>query len=200
VSTVDFVSNRQIRKYFAITVRFISYEKLHNAILACRRSNGHHQAENIVTSSLEEVVSTFEITVLTHDFSVWLDESSSLIDVVWLIKDLKRWCVSTVTNVSKIHYFCKFPLPGNLKGRTEPPLSLYFGLSILLAFSKLLLFAFSGQFQRCTLVIGNDTHSKHFRKNCNPNLKKFKRMVVARKHFRTTSTSNQFVWRKLRPL
>jgi len=93
----------------------------------------------------------------------------------------------------------QFPFPGNLKGTTGPPLSLYFGLSILLAFSKLLLFVFFGQFQRSTLVIGNDTHSKHFRKNCNPNLK-FKRMVVARNHFRTTLTSDQFVWRKLRPL
>ena len=175
MSTVDFVSNRQIHKYFAITLRFISNEKLYNAILACRRSNGNHKAENIVTCSLEEIVSSFEITVLTHDFLL-LDESSSLIDVVWLIKYLKRWCVSTVTNISKIYYFCKFPLPGNLKGTSGPPLSLYFGLNILLAFSKLLLFVFFGQFQRCTLVIGNDTHSKHLSKNCKTNLKKFKRI------------------------
>ena len=33
VSTVDFLSNRQMRKYFAITVRFISDEKLYNAML-----------------------------------------------------------------------------------------------------------------------------------------------------------------------
>jgi len=51
-------------------------------MLACRRSSGHHKAENIVTRSLEEIASTFEITVLTHDFSALLDESSSLIDVV----------------------------------------------------------------------------------------------------------------------
>jgi len=60
-------------KYFAITVRFISNEKLYNAILACRRSNSHHKAENIVTRSLEEIVSTFQVTVVTHDFLVLLD-------------------------------------------------------------------------------------------------------------------------------
>jgi len=183
VSTVDFLSNRQMRKYFAITLRFISNEKLYNDVLTCRWSNGHHKTENIVTRRLEEIVSNFEITVLTHDFSALLDECSSLMDVVWLIKDLKGWCVSTVTNISKIYYFCliniysvccsgviygvvwvKYPLPGKLKVTIGPPLSLYFGLSILLTFSKLLLYAFFGQFQRCTLVIGNDTHSKHFRK------------------------------------
>jgi len=85
-------------KYFAITVRLISNEKLYNAMLTCRRSNSHHKSENIVTRRLEEIVSAFEITMLTHDFSPLLDESSSLIDVVWLINELKRWCVSTVTN------------------------------------------------------------------------------------------------------
>ena len=82
MSTVDFVANRQMRKCFAITVRFISNEQLYNAMLACRRSNGHHKAENILTRSLEEIASIFEITVLTHDFSALLDETSSLIDVV----------------------------------------------------------------------------------------------------------------------
>jgi len=71
-----------MRKYFAITLRFISNEKLYNAMLTCRRSNGHHKTENIATRSLEEIVSNFEITVLTHDFSALLDESSSLMDVV----------------------------------------------------------------------------------------------------------------------
>jgi len=50
-----------------------------------------------------------------------------------------------------------------------------------MAFSKLSFLALLGQFQRCVLVIGNNTYSKHLSKNCNPNLKKFKRVVMARR-------------------
>jgi len=44
----------------------------------------------------EEIVSNFKIT---NDFSAVLDECSSLIDVVYLVKDLKHWCLSTVTKI-----------------------------------------------------------------------------------------------------
>jgi len=52
---------------------------------------------------LEEIVSNFEIT--NKRLSL-LDECSSLIDVVCLIKDLKRWCLSTVTKIVNSDYFC----------------------------------------------------------------------------------------------
>jgi len=65
--------------------------------------------------------------------------------------------------------------------KNESQLDLYFGFSIILVFSKLSFFAFFSQFQRCVLVISNSTHSKHLCKNCNPNLKKFKCVVIARR-------------------
>jgi len=44
---------------------------------------------------LEEIVSNFEIT-LTNEFSALLDECPSLIDVLCLIKYLKRRCLSVL--------------------------------------------------------------------------------------------------------
>jgi len=40
--------DRQMRSYTGIFIHFISNSKLHNVELACRRSNGHHTAGNIV--------------------------------------------------------------------------------------------------------------------------------------------------------
>jgi len=112
----------------------------------------------------EEIVSNLKL--LTHDFSALLDECSYLIDVIWVINDLKRWRLWTVTNIKKIYYFCliniwsvcctvvtdgggrgaNFPLPGKVNVKTGIPLSLYFSFSILLVFNKLSFFAFFGQF------------------------------------------------------
>jgi len=63
-----------------------------------------HTTENIVTQF--EELSNFEIIVLTNDFSAFLDKRPSLIDVVWLINDVKRGCLSTVSNILGIEYFC----------------------------------------------------------------------------------------------
>jgi len=143
----------------------------------------------------------------THSFSALLDESSSLIGVVWLIKDLKRWlfiyCNKHLKNILLFdnEYLKVFVAvtyltgdvgqitpPWQPKGNNRAPLSLYFGFSIILAFSKLSFFAFFGQFQRCLLVTGNDLHSKHFRKNCN--LKEVQgcgHSMKMNKRFRTTN-------------
>jgi len=47
VSTVDFLSNRQMRSYTGINVRFISKEKLRNAMLRLQTIQRPHAAENI---------------------------------------------------------------------------------------------------------------------------------------------------------
>jgi len=49
---------------------------------------------------LEELVSILKLP--SNEFSALLDECSSLIDVVCLIKDLKHRCLSTVTNILNI--------------------------------------------------------------------------------------------------
>jgi len=56
-----------MRSYIAITVHFISDEKLHNVMLACRQSKGHHTAENIATRSLKKWPEL--LTLLAKDFS-----------------------------------------------------------------------------------------------------------------------------------
>jgi len=88
------------------------------------------------------------LKLLTREFSALLDECPSLVDVVCLLKDLKRWCLSTVTKILNIDYFCltnifccsgvidgkeegRFDSPGQLNV-TPSTLSLYFGFSILL--------------------------------------------------------------------
>jgi len=43
---------------------------------------------------------------MTNEFSALVDKCSSLIDVVCLVKYLKRWCLSTVTMILNIDYFC----------------------------------------------------------------------------------------------
>jgi len=83
-----------------------------------------------------------------------------------------------------------------LNVENELQLDLYFDFSIILVFSKLSFFAFFGQYQRCILVIGNDTHSKHLSKKCNLNLKKFERVFIARRCINALElhlTSNRFV-------
>jgi len=64
-----------MHKYFAIIVRFISNEKLYNAMLRLQMIYRSSQSQKHRNQQFEEIVSNFEITVLTHDFSALLDES-----------------------------------------------------------------------------------------------------------------------------
>ena len=59
--------------------------------------------QTIVTSSYKKLSAILKL--LTTWFSALLDECSSLIDVVCLIKYLKRWCSSAVTKISNIDLF-----------------------------------------------------------------------------------------------
>jgi len=89
--TIEFWSNRERRSYLASL--FISFQMKNYKMLCCtcRRSKGHHTAENTVTRSLKKKQSAI-LKLLTNEFSTLLDECSALIDVVWLIKDSKCWC------------------------------------------------------------------------------------------------------------
>jgi len=75
---------------------------------ACRQSKGHHTSDSFVTHSLKEMTAVLNYCrpILTNDFSVLVDQCSCLVDVAWPIKDLKRWCSLTVTNVFNIGYCC----------------------------------------------------------------------------------------------
>jgi len=92
-----------MRSYIGIIVNFISKEKLHNAMLRLQtiqrllHSYEHHNQQ------FEEIDSNFEITagLLTNDFSALLDECSSLIDVVCLMKRFEPLILPPVTNVFK---------------------------------------------------------------------------------------------------
>jgi len=53
---------------------------------------------------LEEMSTILKL--LTNEFSALLNECSSLTDVGCLIKDLKRLCLSTLTKILNIDYFC----------------------------------------------------------------------------------------------
>jgi len=75
-----------MRSCIGITVHFILNYKLHNAMLACRRSEGDHIAENIVIQFEETVIC---LKLLTNEISALLDEYSSLMAVVSVIKNLK---------------------------------------------------------------------------------------------------------------
>ena len=155
----------------------------------------------------------------THSFSALLDESSSLIGVVWLIKDLKRWlfiyCNKHLKNILlfdneylkvfvAVTYLTgmwgKLPLHGNLKVTTEPHLAyisvlVLFWLSVSCHFLR-----FSASFRDAYWSLATT-----FIPNTSGKIvtwKKFKGVVIA---WRWTNafeplTSDQFVWRKLRPL
>jgi len=58
----------------------------------------NHTAENV--TQFEEIVNNFESEA--NNFSVLRDECSSLMNVVWLINNLKHWWLSTVANILNI--------------------------------------------------------------------------------------------------
>ena len=64
--TVDIWSNRQMRSFIGITAHFIHDWKLQTAMLACKRFQGRHTADNIV-AQYEETVNEFKISEkVTH--------------------------------------------------------------------------------------------------------------------------------------
>ena len=71
-----------------ITVHFISDEKLHNAVLRLQTIQMTSHSWKHRTAQFDEIVNNFEISN-TRLFSV-AGCKFSLMDVVWLIKDLKR--------------------------------------------------------------------------------------------------------------
>jgi len=91
--TIDVWSNRQMRGYLGITVYFISNEKLYSAMLRLQtiqrpsHSWQHRNPHFVGNDSHFEIMEAYT----SKRFSAFLDECSSLVDVVYLIKDLKRW-------------------------------------------------------------------------------------------------------------